>query len=163
MKYLKSFEKLLKYTDPIVINHPLLDFCKRLENVLIKIKKLDNHPKANSDAFEIRKSFNDSGNIKISYTTLSPLFVIELNNYENNIQMNIKYSTSYINNYNENCTIFFDFLKDKLKKYISGKVLKYTWMEEFIFNYEQLDNIIQEIEKFPEEIDIYKNMKKYNL
>ena len=45
MKYLKTFERLLYFTDSQVINHPLLGFCVELEKVLKKVKVADNDNK----------------------------------------------------------------------------------------------------------------------
>ena len=34
MKYIKSYEKLIKNTDPRVLNHPLLEFSELLKEIL---------------------------------------------------------------------------------------------------------------------------------
>jgi hypothetical protein len=162
MKYIKTYEKLLKHSDPIVTNHPLLDFSERLVNIFTKIKKLDNLYQINSDTVSIKKYFNQNS-IIISYNYFySSLLKIKLITNKNNVKMIVRYEDSIITN-NFNSIKFFDFLKDKLKKYISGNLVYYKSVEKYEFTIDQADEIIQEIEKFIEYIDIYTNINKYNL
>jgi hypothetical protein len=37
MKYLKTFEHTIKHSDPMSVNHPLKDFSRKLEDIIIEI------------------------------------------------------------------------------------------------------------------------------
>jgi hypothetical protein len=37
MKYIKKFETTIKHSDPISLNHPLRDFSRKLEDMVILI------------------------------------------------------------------------------------------------------------------------------
>ena len=41
MKYLKTFEYLIKKTDPVAVNNPLRDFAERLKKIIEKFKDSD--------------------------------------------------------------------------------------------------------------------------
>ena len=63
MKYLKLFESPIKHSDPIAINNILNDFSRKIEDVIILLKKLDNF---NST---VRRYFLGNGNIRIIYNS----------------------------------------------------------------------------------------------
>ena len=167
MKHLKTFEKLLKYNDPAVINHPLLDLIKEIENILIKLRKLDSTEKTTI----IRKYFNSTGDINIVYKyVFHTLFMIKLkiNNDNNSVRMIVSHGSTLDKNdpgapFTKHPIEFFHFIKIELEKYISGRLNLYKSIEEYIFTLKEINNVIQKLEKFSKHLDMKMDANKYNL
>ena len=155
MKYLKTFERLLYFTDSQVINHPLLGFCVELEKVLKKVKVADNDNKK----YKIKKYFNVNGDISIFYNNDNGrnLFKFKILEYDDDVMMIMQVWNRFTNNYNDNSIYLFNFIYDNFKEYISNDYEKTRKCLRFPKN--EIDNIVKKLQ----EIDIYFSAIKYNI
>jgi len=160
MKYLKLFESPIKHSDPIAINNILNDFSRKIEDVIILLKKLDNF---NST---VRRYFLGNGNIRIIYNSnYSKLLTVELKSNSKDVDLTI-YSYIVRNNeiVNKNSIDFFNFVNFKLKKYEIDdgqyfNISSNATIKHYNFPIHKLNTILNEIEEYGNFIE----MNKYNL
>jgi len=76
MKYIKTFEKILKKKDPEVMNNPLRDISYRFKDILKKLQKYDNRADSSSKVDLI--FYNDNYIIAHYYFYNDCLFEISL-------------------------------------------------------------------------------------
>jgi len=160
MKYLKTFEKLLQFNDPDVINNPLFNFSKKLEYVLFKVKELDNieHKKKS----KVNRYFNNNGDIRISYLDNSWLFKFKILQYDNDVILITNYHKR-TNNIDNNSIELFNFIKEELSNYIDSNNNYTKTYESYRFPMTDLDNIIEKFEKYKDFLEIKFNAIKYNI
>jgi hypothetical protein len=164
MKYLKTFEnieRLLHFTDTRVKNNPLLNFSKKLEEVLFKIKELDNIEFSNirRGKSRVKKYFNPNGKIQINYSDNAGLFNFKLLQYEDDVVLISSYHTR-TNNIDNNTKELYNFIKKELSDYIETPL---KTMESYRFPITELNNIIEKFEKYKEYLKIKINLSKYNI
>jgi hypothetical protein len=160
MKYLKLFESTIKHIDPIAIEHPLRNFSRKLEDIIISLKKLDDFEST------VRRYFHDDGFINIIYKInggklLSATMRLELTQVELTI---INYITWFDKKYMINSKDFSDLVDINLKKY---KIYKEIYdlpshinsVNYYKFTIGEINNILNEIENYYNLI----HAKKYNI
>ena len=164
MKYLKIFEKLLHFDDPKVINNPLFNFSKKLEEVLLKIKELDSTENINviKEKAKVRKYFSIYGSIELKYSDNAELFNFKILQYGDDVILTTSYG-SRTNNIDNNSIFFFDFIKKELSNYIDSHYNYAKCYESYRFPMTELDNIIEKFEKFKEHIELKISANKYNI
>lgn len=159
MKYLKLFEDAIKHIDPIAIEHPLRYFSRKLEDVIISLKKLDNFEST------VKRYFNDDGEIRIIYKRnggklVSANMRIESNKVELTI---INYISWYNPKYMINSEDFSNLIKLNLEKYKIDK--KYDLpahiktVSYYEFPIDEINNVLNNIENYYDLI----HAKKYNI
>lgn len=162
MKYIKTFEKIIKNTDPRVLNHKLLIFSNKLKEIANKIKELDKLENSYVSMF-----FMDSHDISIIYKGKQPdvlgnidLLVIRLINWDSDAGdyiLKIEFP-EYIREYNSIAgKIFFNYMKDKYKPNLFGRNLS------FKFNIADQDKMITDLEECEEYVEIKMYANKYNI
>lgn len=162
MKYLKKFENHIKYTDDIAINHPLKDFSKKLEDVIITVKNLDKLPNST-----VKRHFTDNDKIIIKYEKHPDKF-ITINLY---IDINEKLVIKFLlrkhwwsNELTKNTEIFMNFILDKLDKFlISNLNLNRDTVLTFNFPLTQQNNIIEELKDLESYTNFYMDTINFNL
>lgn len=154
MKYLKLFEMTIKHSDPIAVNHKLRNFSRKVEDVIIEIKDIDNY----NNNTKIRRYFNSDESIIISYSSFTRGKVLKLllkvtGFTDDEVRMNVscykKYNRDGINTSLE----FYNYLKNVISEYI---VKEDSISLDFKFPFSELDNILEILESFAA-------AKKYNL
>ena len=153
MKYIKSYEKLLKFDDPHVISHPLLQFSTQLEKILKMVQNADNYKGS-----IIKKYFNSNGEILICHKSEigDDFFRFKIFEDKNDITMIIKYARYFQSGYNKNSEYLFNFIIDNLKQYVININTFPIYLK---FPKTETNNIIEKME----EINIYFTSNKYNL
>ena len=166
MKYIKSFETLLKHSDPKVLNHIFKPFAEKLKNILSKLKESDNLDKSS-----VRLYFDDSGEISIIYRyKFLKVLKIRLLIYHRSTGIELCIMINKGNNFYDNINSD----NSTLDIIISSIIKKYEMLNDSSYIYTNLhfikiddptdlsilDNIIKEIEK---ELDLYLNTKKFNI
>lgn len=144
MKYLKTYEKMLKNTDKRIENNPLNFFSGRILKLLKEI--------SSPFGYSVRRFFFDNNNISIickidndNFQLLKITFMIR----DNNVIMVVKKN-------GKRMMEIFDFIKTTLNNYINrdfGDTISY------IFSLSELDDIIEKVEEYY----LYLNQKKYNI
>lgn len=150
MIHLKVFEKMLKNTDKIAINHPVNDFSGRLLKILKEISVSD---------CTVRRFFFDSTNISIICKRsdlckiLKIIFILHNDDKDVVMIVNKKDSRS-----GQLFADFYNFMRLKLKKYINDDDLP---LDETTYKLpiDKLDDVIDELEEYY----VYINTNKYNL
>lgn len=158
MKYLKLFEDTLKHSDPLAINHSLRDFSRKIEDVVIVLKNLDNLKDGS-----VKRFFNTDGHITIIYRYYyRKLLKISLIQSNENVLLIFRVFKQYFQQNNEkNTKIFNNLMKLNLNKY-KIETPNITNKEEMIyFNFPltKINIVLKKIEEYYIEIE----SKKYNL
>lgn len=162
MKYLKTFEKLLKKTDTKVLNNPLLNISEKLEELLLKIKELDEieHSNVKREKSKVRRYFNSYGDILINYFDNTWLFKFKIFQYDDDVRLITSYEPR-TNNIDKNSIDLYKFLKIELKEYITSDF--YKTLESYRFPMSEIDIIIEKFKKYKDFLEIKINATKYNL
>ena len=153
MKYIKTYEKLLKKTDTLVLNHPLNKLIEKFIDLLTILAEIDNLPN-----WKIIKYYTEN--------TISIIYKVK-NNYQNLKLFSVKIITSneffYITEINYYGWSFVNklddrtFVKNELWKINKGK---YGVRE---FNFNDIDYLIKNIDNIIKELEIKKSANKYNI
>lgn len=153
MKYIKTYEKLLKKTDTLVLNHPLNKLIEKFIDLLTILAEIDNLPD-----WKIIKYYTKN--------TISIIYKVK-NNYQNLKLFSVKITTSneffYITEINYHDWSFVNklddrtFVKNELWKINKGK---YGVRE---FNFNDIDYLIKNIDNIIKELEIKKSANKYNI
>lgn len=158
MKYLKLFEHNIKHSDPLSINHPLRNFSRKLEDVIMSLQELDNLKNST-----VRRYFHDDERISIVYKyDYNKLLNISMNieNDESVLLTVTTYKMRYEKNKDKNTNIFIDFIKLALKDYyIEQATINYNKIIYFRFQLNEVDVVLKEVEDYY----IYNDANKYNL
>jgi len=143
MKYLKLFETTIKHSDPISVNHPLRDFSRKVEDVMISIKEIDGFNKST-----VRRYFNDNGYIHINYSSYvrGRALKIEMCIVDDEyVRMNIfcykHFSKDEINTSLE----FYNFVKNNMSKYIEQDLGFELHLK---FSFSEKDQVLGDLESF---------------
>ena len=162
MKYLKKFETTIKHSDPIALNHPLRDFSRKLEDMIILLKELDNFKNST-----VKRYFTDDGKIDICYRTPDlKLLLTSLQIQDDMIHLRISDTAvrSWNENYIENSLDFFDIVNKELREYRSKSEERvnssdFTYVR-YIFPISKMNDILNDIFSTYE---IYTDSIKYNI
>lgn len=186
MKYLKTYETIIKKTDSRAINNPFRFFIDRIEKILKKLEELDvvSYSSA-SDGYintRIRRYYNDDGEITINYSGNAGFYysdmirfrIKESSRSNDIVQLTVacdidkfpEFTSTRTNSdtkYKKNSIEFFNLIKDNLKEYIND----YYNLKDNIIVYDipnsELNQVLEKIEKFEEYIDLHTNTNQYNL
>ena len=160
MKYIKTYERLLHFNDPQVVNHPLLNLTIELDKILRNLQNLDNYKKST-----VKKYFNPNGDISLCYKDSGSrnLFLVKILNikeiyteYNDDVVMIINKYNHFINNYNKNSDLLSNYIIDLFKDYIYDNKVNKTFLR---FSKTEIDNIVKKMQK----VDIFFDTIKYNL
>ena len=115
MKYLKLFETNIKHSNPMALNHILRDFSRKIEDMVILLKELDNF-----DNSTVKRYFDDNGEIRIVYKySYHKLLKVSMRVQSQMIDFVI--TDTAINSWNEkyieNSLNFFDIINFQLREY----------------------------------------------
>lgn len=163
MKYLKKFENTIKHTDDIAINHPLRNFSRDFEDIIINIEKLDN-----IQLSQVRRYFIDdiTHKIKIVYSNKIHKF-LTTNMYvkDNNVIIDFLFHKHFWNNLlTKITTIFMTFILNEFDKYIISNLnLNNNIILTLNFPLTEKDYIIREFQDFKNYVDFYNDTINYNL
>jgi len=159
MKYLKLFEDtIIKHSNPIAINHPLRDFSRKLEDVVIALKNFDNFKDGS-----VKRFFNLDGHITIMYNyewrKLLKISLIQSN--ENVLLIFRAFDQYYLGKDGKNTQIFVNLMKLNLDKYKieTPNITDKKEMSYFNFPLSEINIVLKKIEEYYIEIDA----NKYNL
>ena len=149
MKYLKTYEHTIKHSDELALNHPLRDFSRKLEDVIIAAKDEIKDRKA-----VVRRYFDDKGDITIKV------------GFTYGIGLKIKMELSKYNYVNIQCT-FSTYRKEDLEKFteffreVTMKYNVYNSPYKIILNFQKskLNEVLDKIQDYYTII----NMNKFNL
>ena len=155
MEYLKLFEHTIKHSDPIAVDHPLRDFSRKLENVVIALKNLDDLKNGT-----VKRFFNDNEKINIIYEYIyRRLLKISLEiSDESVLLIFLAYDRDYEKSREKNTTIFMNLIKLNLDKYKIETTNKKE-MSYFKFPLSEINIVLKKIEEYYIEIEA----NKYNL
>jgi len=161
MKYLKKFETTIKHNDSIALNHPLRNFSRKLEDIVILLKELDNFDKST-----VRRYFMDDEKIYIIYKHKShQLLKICLQMQSEMIHLLISETSVRFWNkgHIENSLDFFDFVDRELREYRSENYepivsSNFTYAR-YIFPINKMNDILNDLSAYESYID----STKYNL
>ena len=162
MKHIKTFERLIKASDPIAINNILRPISDKLENIIKEIKKIDNFQNC-----KVVNKFRDNHNITIDYTERVKNLDIMLLKIEivlDGEKFFLDIEVNNISNKSTNSTLFLEFFENKFRNKIYRKPIllpKFSRYFGFEFNINEIDNIIEEITL--EKYYLYVATRKYNL
>lgn len=160
MKYIKSYEKLIRNTDPRVLNHPLLEFTDLLKEILSNIHKLDQKYWEN-DTAKVARYFSDKNDITINYDVR---LRIKLSLVKDNVTMSVNYGSFFINNVNKNSIEFFNFLDEELRNYYSNENNDgFRHLEVFNFKMKDIKHISHILNDYKEKLKMLLSTEKYNL
>ena len=167
MKYLKFFEDYIKHSDPLVINHTLRDFSRKLEDIVIALQE-SNKLKNTT----VKRHFHKNETITIVYENSynTKFLKLELKNDEKRVGLSIKvYRIGPVlgnrNLTDKNSLKFFNFVDSKLSEYKQHieqyqEISDYLSIENsYIFPLTELDNVLDKLEEYY----IYTDSDKYNL
>lgn len=150
MKYLKNYEHTIKHSDELALNHPLKDFSRKLEDVIIAAKEYETEEKK----LAVRRYFDDEGDITIK--VIIP--------YGNRLKIKLKlFSKNYVT---IECNIS-TFRKEVLKDFIeffreaTMKYNSYNTPYKITLNFpiSKSNEVLNKIQDYYAIID----MKKFNL
>jgi hypothetical protein len=164
VKYLKTFEYLIKKTDSVAINNPLREFSERIKNIIELFKN-------SSNGFKLKLLFDSSGGITIAYNfgklkllniKLAKVWkTIEWKFDENIVEMTVKSDENQLIDKEGISIDFHKFINNKLKKYTNDDDNFKNWNNESFYRFpiSEIDNIIKEIEEYRIQI----NANKFNI
>lgn len=150
MKHLKTYEDTIKHSDELALNHPLRDFSRKLEDVIIAAK----NDEIEKEKLAVRRYFNDNGSI-----TIKVIFP-----YGNRLKIKLKLSKDnyvniefYFSSFREEVLKnFVEFLKETTLKY---NVYNSPYKIVLNFQKSKLDEVLDKIQDYYTII----KMNKFNL
>lgn len=164
MKYLKKFENTIKHTDDIAINHPLRNFSRDFEDIIINIKNLDNIQNST-----VKRYFTDNENHKITiiYKNNTDKF-IKINLYvDKNEKLVIEFLLRehwWSKKLTQNTEIFMNLILNKLDNFlISNLNFNRDIILTFKFPLIEQNNIIDELNDFESYANFYMDTINFNL
>lgn len=161
MKYLKTYEKIISFKDPMVINHPLVDFSIELEKILKIVQNVDNY-----NGTEIRKYFNSNDIYNVIDITIcykdhgSNRFKFNIEYINSTVHMIIRYADYFTNN--KNSKFLFNFIKENFKSYILDHIHQLNSDSTVLtlsFSKSKINSIVTRLQKIKTEFSAI----KYNL
>ena len=160
MKYLKLFERWIKHTDPIAVNHILRDFSRKIEDIIIGIKDIDNYVNwENKHTSGVKRYFHHDGLIKIFYSDRDRGNLLEttLQQENDDVAMFI-HNYKMLNKDEINTSLeFFNFVQNCMSEYITNQdVNLYNGRLTLLFPIEKMNQILEDLDEFL-------SVNKYNL
>lgn len=169
MKYLKFFEDLIKHSDPLALNHPLRNFSRKLEDIVIAIQESNKLILKNTT---VKRYFHKNETITIIYEDSynTKFLKLDLKNNEKNVglSINVYRIGPVLGNRkltDKNSHKFFNFINSKLSEYNQHikqyqEISDYLSIENlYLFPISELDNVLGKLEEYYIHID----SNKYNL
>jgi len=166
MKYIKTFEAQLKYSDPKVINHKLKFISDELLKIVKRIKEIDNFKRG-----KVRVYFEYNGSINITYSysygrwDYEVMFKIILTLSDRNLWLGKNQNLWIIidffigsGNDDENCKDLMKFIKNNLSEYIRQDNEHGLYIS---IPLDKLNNILDEMNL--NDFHMMLDAKKYNL
>lgn len=187
MKYIKTYEKQIKHSDPQAVNNPLNFFMYKIQELFEKLKELYTQ-KYNKESFgfNIKKYYNDNDEILISLNGHDGMMSFELMKMrikmldynkklylpnlkvEDRTDINVRLtvilseSTSSLK-FNKYTQDVFNEIKEKLKKYIDNYYNFYRNTTMYEFPFSESNKILKKIENIMSDLVIKINTLKYNI
>jgi len=173
MKHLKTYEKLLKFSDKKVVNHPLKSLTEKIIEVLNELRKLDTETHGYNTirkqwrfGSKITKSFNDSGDINISYhgwESMTSFNLLTFRFWLSDDTITFQINHNNVEKFNNYSIELYNFIYLKFRNNIDTFYKKMRDREIYTFNISELNNIIEELDNFHDYLEIKLNTNKYNL
>lgn len=162
MKYIKTYEKLIKKSDPRIINHPLFDLSQIIKNILKNISILDEHFWINKKSYipKISRYFHDDGKITIEYHRTFSHYDCALIETEKSIIFENHYHDIFKGDVNKNSNDFFNFIDKKFKKF---NILENENKNQYKFNMSDIKYIENIFNDYNESLKKQIITDKYNL
>jgi len=170
MKHILTFEKkTLSPNNYKVYQNPLRNLAEYFNSILEDIKELEgfNYTMNTFNHAKVYIQYSKNNCIKVAYAKIDyfnykdELLIKLSTNKDNIVKLTIKVNkTTNKNNYGYS-KYFADFIKTKLKEYISKDI--YTTVDCYEFDLYKVNLVKSKIDNTKEFFDIIRNANKYNL